>query len=130
MLGPRPVCVDGPVTDLVQGHAACAAQSGPDLSASLPTIPPVIQAVGYLGSAGAAVMWVPQALRAVRRRHQVSSLAGLSATAYIMAMVFNALLLTYGLLNHADPVVVAGTVNLACATVTVTVVLLARRTAT
>jgi uncharacterized protein with PQ loop repeat len=87
----------------------------------------VVQAVGYLGSAGAAVMWVPQALRAVRHRRQAPALAGISPAAYLLAMAFNALLLTYGLLTHARPVVLAGSINLACATVIVTVLVLARR---
>jgi uncharacterized protein with PQ loop repeat len=87
----------------------------------------VIQVVGYLGSTGAAVMWVPQAVRALRHRGQPSALAGISATAYAGAVLFNALLLTYGLLQDAGPVVVAGCVNLACALVIVAVVLDARR---
>jgi hypothetical protein len=87
----------------------------------------VIQIVGYLGSAGAAVMWLPQTIRAVRHRRHAALLAGISPGAYIGAIVFNALLLTYGLVSSAGPVVVAGAVNLACAAVIVSVLLAARR---
>ena len=89
----------------------------------------MIQAVGYLGSAGAALMWVPQALRAVRHRRDPSTLAGISPAAYLVAMAFNALLLTYGALSHAGPVELAGCMNFLCASVIVSVVLLARRSA-
>jgi hypothetical protein len=43
-----------------------------------------------------------------------------------MAMVFNALLVSYGLLNHAGPVMLAGCINLVCASVIVSVLLRAR----
>lgn len=72
-------------------------------------------------------MWVPQAVRAVRNRRSASSLAGISPVTYLAAIVFNALLVTYGLLNHARPVVVAGCINVVCASVIETVVLMARR---
>jgi uncharacterized protein with PQ loop repeat len=88
----------------------------------------MVHAVGYFGSAGAAVMWIPQAVRAVRLRRQTAALAGISLAAYVMAMVFNALLLSYGLLASAGPVVLAGCVNLACATVITSVLLLSRGT--
>lgn len=87
----------------------------------------MIQVVGYLGSAGAAVMWIPQAHRAIRLRRQAAALAGISLAAYLWATVFNALLLTYGLMSHAGPVVLAGSVNLACAAVIVTTLVAARR---
>lgn len=90
----------------------------------------MIQVVGYLASLGAAVMWIPQTHRAVRNRRDLATLAGISLTAYAVAAAFNALLLTYGLLSDAGPVVVAGTVNLVCATAIVAVLLHARRTAT
>jgi len=86
----------------------------------------VIQVVGYLGSAGAAVMWVPQAVRAYVHRHDSPTLAGISSASYLAAVVFNALLLAYGLLNRSGPVVLAGCVNFVCATVIVTVLLSAR----
>jgi uncharacterized protein with PQ loop repeat len=89
----------------------------------------VIQAVGYLGSAGAALMWVPQAFRAVRHRRDPSTLAGISLVAYLVAMAFNALLLTYGVLSDAGPVQLAGCLNFVCAGVIVSVVLRARRRA-
>jgi uncharacterized protein with PQ loop repeat len=87
----------------------------------------VIQVVGYLGSLGAAVMWIPQTHRAVRNRRDLTRLAGISLTAYVVAAVFNALLLAYGLLSDAGPVVVAGAVNLVCATAIVAVLVGARR---
>ncbi|MEZ0580315.1 hypothetical protein [Nocardioides sp. MH1] len=90
----------------------------------------MIQVVGYLGSLGAAIMWIPQAVRAARHRHDLAALAGISTTAYASAAVFNALLLAYGWLSDAGPVVVAGAVNLTCATAIVTVLVGARRTAT
>ena len=82
--------------------------------------------VGYFGSAGAALMWVPQTIRVLRHRCHAATLAGISPGAYISAIVFNALLLTYGLVSHAGPVIVAGAVNLACATAIVTVLMAAR----
>jgi hypothetical protein len=89
----------------------------------------MIQAVGYLGSAGAAVMWIPQAARAVRGRHDAATLAALSLVAYLTAIVFNALLLAYGVSTSARPVELAGSVNLTCATTIVAVLLVARRRA-
>jgi hypothetical protein len=89
----------------------------------------MIQAVGYLGSAGAAVMWIPQAARAVRGRHDAATLAALSPIAYIIAIVFNALLLVYGRAASARPVELAGAVNMTCATTIVVVLLAARRKA-
>jgi hypothetical protein len=87
----------------------------------------VFQTIGYLGSAGAAVMWIPQASRVIRRRHDLVALAGISAVSYATAMMFNALLLAYGLVNGAGPVVLAGCMNLGCATVILGVVGYARR---
>lgn len=81
----------------------------------------MIEVVGYVGSAGAATMWLPQAARAVRHRHDDERLASLSLATYAVALVFNSLLLTYGLVHDARPVVVAGVVNLGCAAVIVTV---------
>jgi uncharacterized protein with PQ loop repeat len=89
----------------------------------------VIQTVGYLGSAGAAIMWVPQAFRAVRHRRDAAMLAGISTVAYVVAMAFNALLFTYGLLSDAGPVELAGCLNFLCAGVIVSVVVLSRRRA-
>jgi uncharacterized protein with PQ loop repeat len=86
----------------------------------------VIQTIGYLGSAGAAVMWVPQAVRAVRARHDAAVLAALSPAAYLVAIAFNALLLVYGLSVAARPVEVAGAVNLLCAGTIVAVLVSAR----
>lgn len=78
-----------------------------------------IEAIGFVGSAGAAVMWVPQALRVLRLRRTGMTLQGVSPAAYAVAIVFNALLVWYGLTERAVPVVVAGTVNLLCAAVIV-----------
>ncbi len=77
----------------------------------------MIEAVGYVGSAGAATMWLPQAVRAVRHRSDPGALASLSRTTYTVAIAFNILLATYGSLEHARPVVLAGVVNLVCASV-------------
>lgn len=87
----------------------------------------VIELVGYLAAAGAASMWLPQAARAVRRRHQPEELGSLSLVTYGVAVLFNVLLLAYGVLEHAAPVVVAGATNLVCASVIVVVVAGARR---
>lgn len=87
----------------------------------------MIEAIGYLASAGAASMWLPQTVRAFRLRHAGTAMEGLSLPAYAVAVLFNALLLSYGTLEHARPVMVAGALNLACALVIVT--LLVRRRA-
>ena len=79
----------------------------------------MIDAVGYLASVGAACMWLPQTVRAFRLRHAETALEGLSLSAYAVAVVFNALLLTYGTVEHARPVQVAGALNLLCAAVIV-----------
>lgn len=90
----------------------------------------MIQAVGYLGSLGAAVMWMPQVRRVIRFRSNPDALRGVSLGTYLVAIGFNILLATYGVLNRAEPVVVAGVVNLGCAVVIVTVLARARRRAT
>lgn len=87
----------------------------------------MIEAIGYVGSAGAATMWVPQAVQAVRHRRDPAALEALSLLSYGVAMVFNVLLATYGSLEHARPVILAGVVNLLCSTVIVTVLVTARR---
>ncbi|GAA4821359.1 hypothetical protein ACFQ0K_19510 [Nocardioides caeni] len=86
----------------------------------------MIEAVGYVGSAGAASMWIPQAWRAVRHRADPDLLAPISLATYLVAMAFNALLITYGATKSAAPVVVAGVANLVCATVIVAVLLRSR----
>lgn len=86
----------------------------------------MIETVGYLAALGAASMWLPQAARALRHRHDPASLAALSLVTYGVAVAFNALLLGYGALQHARPVMLAGAVNLTCAAVIVAVVLGAR----
>lgn len=92
--------------------------------------PDVIQVVGYLGSVGAAVMWMPQVGRVIRFRHSATALRAVSLGTYLFAIGFNALLLTYGLLNRAEPVAAAGMINLCCAAVIVVVLLRARRKTT
>ena len=87
----------------------------------------MIEAVGYVGSAGAATMWVPQAVKAVRHRADPDTLSAISLATYAVAMVFNVLLIAYGASRDATPVVVAGVVNLVCATVIVAVLVGARR---
>jgi uncharacterized protein with PQ loop repeat len=72
----------------------------------------VIDAVGYLASLGALIMWLPQGWRVVQRRHDEQALAGISLGAYCTGVAFNALLLIYGIGTHAYPVIVAACVNL------------------
>jgi len=87
----------------------------------------LVESIGYVGSAGAASMWVPQVVRAIRHRHDHGVLRGLSLEGYALAIVFNALLVAYSVLTSAHPAVVAGIVNLVCAFVIVSFVLPARR---
>ncbi|MBM9461587.1 hypothetical protein JK386_16925 [Nocardioides sp. zg-536] len=77
----------------------------------------MMEVVGYVGTAGAATMWLPQAYRALRHRHDAETLSALSRASYTIAVLFNVLLVCYGWLEHARPVVLAGFVNLLCATV-------------
>lgn len=90
----------------------------------------MFEAIGYVGAVGSASMWAPQAARVVRLRHDAAALAGISASAYGIAVAFNILLAAYGLTEHAVPVVVAGVVNLACATLIFGMLQRARRRAT
>ncbi len=83
--------------------------------AAVVTVEAMLEAIGYVGSAGAATMWMPQVARAWRHRHDSDVLGGISFSAYGVAIVFNALLITYGATTDAAPVVLAGSVNLACA---------------
>lgn len=89
----------------------------------------MIQLVGYVGSAGAALMWLPQAQRALRGRENPAALAAISPASYLLAAVFNAMLAAYGSLEHAIPVVVAGCVNLCCALTILAAVSASRRPA-
>jgi hypothetical protein len=45
----------------------------------------VIEIIGYLASAGAMAMWLPQVLRAVRFRRNAHALTGISRLAYSLA---------------------------------------------
>ncbi|WP_300677958.1 hypothetical protein [Nocardioides sp.] len=87
----------------------------------------MLEAIGYVGSAGAATMWIPQAARAWQHRRDQHALGGISASAYAVAIVFNALLLTYGITTDAPPVIVAAVVNLLCACTIVTIIRVASR---
>lgn len=82
----------------------------------------MLEAIGYIGSAGAATMWIPQAARAWKHRNDPAALAGISLSAYAVAVLFNLLLLTYGIVSEANPVIVAGVVNLICALAIVTLI--------
>lgn len=75
----------------------------------------MFEAVGYIGSAGAATMWIPQAVRTWRHRRDTVALRGVSFPAYGVALLFNALLLAYGITTDAPPVIIAASVNFACA---------------
>jgi uncharacterized protein with PQ loop repeat len=86
----------------------------------------VIDAIGYLASLGALLMWFPQGWRAVRHRHAPETLAGISVAAYGTGFVFNALLLVYGIGTHGVPVVAAACVNIVMSSFITTVVLRAR----
>jgi uncharacterized protein with PQ loop repeat len=86
----------------------------------------MIDAVGYLASLGALLMWLPQGWRIIRHRHEVPSLAGISVAGYYTGMLFNALLLIYGIGTSAIPVIVAAGVNLFMSSLIVTVVTRAR----
>ncbi len=90
----------------------------------------MVEAIGYLGSIGAALMWLPQATRAVRHRHDRTALAGISPAAYLTAVLFNVLLLAYGLASDAGPVALAGCINVVCAAVIIAVLTWSRRYAT
>ena len=87
----------------------------------------MIELVGYVGSVGAALMWLPQASRAVAGRRDPTAVAGISPTSFLLAMLFNALLASYGTLEHATPVVVAGCVNFCCAVAIMTSIAASRR---
>jgi hypothetical protein len=86
----------------------------------------LIEAIGYVGAAGAASMWMPQMVRAIRNRRDHDALHGLSLGGYAVAIVFNALLIAYSATTAARPALVAGIVNLVCAFVIVAFVLPSR----
>jgi uncharacterized protein with PQ loop repeat len=86
----------------------------------------VIDAIGYLASLGALLMWLPQAWRVVRHRHSQEKLAGISVVAYGTGFLFNALLLVYGVGTKGVPIVVAASVNLLMSSIIVGVVRRAR----
>ena len=82
----------------------------------------MIDAVGYLASLGALLMWLPQGWRVVRHRFDEATLAGISVGAYATGMLFNALLLIYGIGTGGIPVAVAACVNLVMSSLIVVVV--------
>jgi hypothetical protein len=82
----------------------------------------VVGVVGYLASAGAISMWVPQAWRVHRHRHDPAVLAGVSVLAFVTAVVFNGLLLAYGVGSDSVPVALSGGVNLVMSAFIVAVV--------
>jgi len=86
----------------------------------------VIDVIGYLASLGALLMWLPQGWRVIHRRQEVKELAGISIAAYSTGMLFNALLLVYGIGTSGIPVIVAACVNLLMSSLIVTVVTRAR----
>jgi hypothetical protein len=75
----------------------------------------VIEFVGYLASAGAIAMWLPQVTRAYLNRTNPAYTHAISASAYSVAIAFNALLIVYGTMSNSIPAVCAGAVNLVCA---------------
>ena len=87
----------------------------------------MIELIGYAASAGAVSMWLPQAWRVLRLRHSRSALAGISLPGYAIAIVFNALLLTYGVGTSSAPVALAGGVNLILSALIVATVRQAQR---
>lgn len=82
----------------------------------------MIDAIGYLASLGALLMWLPQGWRVLRHRGDEATLAGISALAYGAGFLFNALLLVYGIGTRGVPVIVAACVNLMMSSVIVIVV--------
>lgn len=72
----------------------------------------VIDVIGYLASLGALLMWLPQGWRVIRRRLDPDALEGISVSAYATGMLFNVLLLVYGIGTGGTPVIVAASVNL------------------
>jgi uncharacterized protein with PQ loop repeat len=87
----------------------------------------VIDAIGYLASLGALLMWFPQGWRVVSHRQEMRTLEGISVAAYSTGMLFNALLLIYGIGTDAVPVIAAASVNLVMSSLIVTVVTSSRR---
>lgn len=82
----------------------------------------MVSLVGYLASLGAVSMWLPQAWRVHTHRRDAAVLAGVSVLAYATAVVFNALLLAYGVGTSSAPVSLSAAVNLVLSGFIVTVV--------
>ncbi|HEY3737834.1 MAG TPA: hypothetical protein VGL26_10365 [Jatrophihabitans sp.] len=74
----------------------------------------MIEFVGYLASAGAIAMWLPQVVRTLRNRNDTAHLQAISLGAYGVGVVFNGLLISYGALTGSVPVIAAGCVNVIC----------------
>jgi uncharacterized protein with PQ loop repeat len=82
----------------------------------------VIDAIGYLASVGALLMWIPQGWRVITHQHEHAMLEGVSVVAYGTGFLFNALLLVYGIGTNGIPVVAAASVNLVMSSLIVIVV--------
>jgi uncharacterized protein with PQ loop repeat len=83
---------------------------------------PVIDAIGYLASLGALLMWLPQGWRVITHRTEGELLEGISVVAYGAGFLFNALLLVYGIGTSGIPVIAAACVNLVMSSLIVVVV--------
>jgi uncharacterized protein with PQ loop repeat len=82
----------------------------------------VIDAIGYLASVGALLMWLPQGWRVITHQHEHAMLEGVSVVAYSTGFLFNALLLVYGIGTSGIPIVAAACVNLVMSSLIVIVV--------
>ena len=82
----------------------------------------MIDAIGYLASLGALLMWLPQGSRVINHRHEHEMLEGVSVSAYVTGFLFNALLLVYGIGTNGIPVISAACVNLVMSSIIVVVV--------
>ena len=82
----------------------------------------MIDAIGYLASLGALLMWLPQGWRVIHHQHDHGMLEGVSVVGYGTGFLFNALLLVYGIGTHGIPVIAAACVNLVMSSVIVVVV--------
>jgi hypothetical protein len=67
-------------------------------------------------------MWLPQGWRVIHHRHDDGVLAGVSVVAFGNGLLFNALLLVYGIGTRGIPVVAAACINLLMSSLIVIVV--------
>ena len=75
-----------------------------------------VEILGFAATALTVSMWLPQVWRSWRHRADLRALASLSLPALAIGACFNALLIVYGSLQSAWPVVTAGSVNVLCTT--------------